>query len=115
MNNELVAMLDYFERDRGLDRDVVAQAIEEALISAPRRAVGPANGLRVTLDPKTGDINAIAELEVVERVVAAARGHRVVPHRVLAAPALLTPRPHPAAGRVGEWAAKLQQRSARAP
>ena len=69
MNNELVAMLDYFERDRGLDRDVVTQAIEEALISAARRAVGPANGLRVTLDPKTGDINAIAELEVVERVV----------------------------------------------
>ncbi len=68
MNNELIAILDYLERDRGLDREVLTQLIEESLVSAARRAVGPATDLRVHLDPKTGDIAAIAKMEVVKRV-----------------------------------------------
>jgi len=68
MNNELVAILDYLERDRGLDRDVLVQVIEESLVSAARKAVGPANELRVKLDPKTGDLSAIAKLTVVAEV-----------------------------------------------
>lgn len=68
MNNELLAVLDYLERDRGIDRDVLTKVIEEALISAAKRAIGPANDLRVNLDPKTGDIQAIAKLEVVQHL-----------------------------------------------
>ena len=69
MNNELLAILDYLERDRGLDKDVLTKVIEESLVTAARKAIGPANQLRVHLDPKTGDINALAKLQVVERVV----------------------------------------------
>ena len=69
MNNELLAILDYLERDRGLDREVLAQLIAEALETAARKAVGPANELKVTLDPRTGDIHATAQLTVVERVI----------------------------------------------
>jgi len=68
MNNELLAILDYLERDRGLDKDILTKVIEESLVTAARKAVGPANELRVHLDPKTGDIQALAKLEVVERV-----------------------------------------------
>ncbi len=68
MNNELVAILDYLERDRGLDREVLVTVIEEALVSAARKAVGPANDLKVKLNPKTGDLQATATLEVVEKV-----------------------------------------------
>ncbi len=69
MNNELIAVLDYLERDRGLEREMVTKMIEESLVTAARRAVGPVNDLRVTLNPKTGDIQAIARLAVVEKVV----------------------------------------------
>lgn len=69
MNNELLAILDYLERDRGLDREVLTKLIEEALLTAARKAVGPANELTVHLDPKSGDILATAQLEVVERVL----------------------------------------------
>lgn len=69
MNNELISILDYLERDRGLDRAVLTKVIEEALESAARKAVGPANELRVRLNPQTGEISAIAKLRVVERVV----------------------------------------------
>ena len=42
--------------------------IEEALVSAARRAVGPANGLDVHLDSATGEIHAIAKLKVVDKI-----------------------------------------------
>jgi N utilization substance protein A len=68
MNNELLAVLDYLERDRGLDREVITQVIEEALVSAARRSVGPANGLDVHLDSATGEIHATAKLKVVDKI-----------------------------------------------
>ncbi len=68
MNNELVAVLDYLERDRGLDREVLTNLIEESLVCAARKAIGPVNELRVHLDSKTGDIQAIAKLEIVKQV-----------------------------------------------
>ena len=61
-------MLEYLERDRGLDKEVLTKVIEESLVSAARKAVGPANQLRVHLDPKTGDIFALAKLQVVDKV-----------------------------------------------
>jgi N utilization substance protein A len=67
MNNDLVAVLDYLVRDRGLDREVITRVIEEALEAAARKAVGP-NELKVKLDPKTGDIAAVAKLTVATRV-----------------------------------------------
>jgi N utilization substance protein A len=68
MNSELLATLDYLERDRGLDREILKQVIEESLVSAARRAVGPIEDLRVTLDSSTGEIRAVARLTVVETV-----------------------------------------------
>ncbi len=61
-------MLDYLERDRGLERDVLTKLIEESLVSAARKAVGPVNELRVHLDSKTGDIRAVSRMQVVEQV-----------------------------------------------
>ena len=33
MNDELLAMIDFLERDRGLEREIIVSAIEEALDS----------------------------------------------------------------------------------
>ena len=67
MNNDLLAVLDYLERDRGLDREVITRVIEESLESAAHKAMGP-NDLKVKLDPKTGDISATAKVLVVDKV-----------------------------------------------
>lgn len=69
MNNELLSVLDYLQNERHIDRDTLFELVEESLLSAARRAIGPANDLRVRIDPKTGDIQAWAKLKVVERVV----------------------------------------------
>jgi N utilization substance protein A len=69
MNAEFIAILDYWEREKGIRKDVLLGAVQEALVSAAKKAVGPARNLRCTIDPKSGDIKAFASLEVVEKVV----------------------------------------------
>jgi N utilization substance protein A len=68
MNNDFLAVLEYMENDRQIARETLIEVIEESLLMAARKAVGPANELRVKINPETGDINAWAQLEVVERV-----------------------------------------------
>jgi transcription termination/antitermination protein NusA len=68
MNAEFLAVLDFWEREKGISKDVLLAAVQEALLSAAKKAVGPARELRCTIDPKNGDIRAFAKLIVVEKV-----------------------------------------------
>ncbi len=68
MNSEFIAMLDYLEREKGIKREVLVSAVQDALLTASKKAVGPANDLRIEIDSKTGEIKAIAKLKVVEWV-----------------------------------------------
>ncbi|MCH2175306.1 MAG: transcription termination factor NusA [Lentisphaeria bacterium] len=74
MNNEMLALLDYLERDRKLERSVLAGVIEEAIEVASRKSDGYSD-IKVTLNPKTGDISALAKLTVVDDVID--RGHEI--------------------------------------
>ena len=67
MNSELIAVLEYLENERGIKRDTLLALVEESLVSAARKALGPVNELRVNIDPATGDIRAWAQLTAVER------------------------------------------------
>ncbi len=69
MNAEFIAMLDYLEREKGIKREVLVEAVSNALLSASKKAVGPARDLRIDIDSKTGTIRALASLVVVEKVV----------------------------------------------
>src|SRR6059036_3087513 len=69
MNAEFLTILEYWEREKGINKDVLVKAVEDALLSAAKKAVGPARELRCAIDPKTGDIRAFAKLLVSERVL----------------------------------------------
>lgn len=69
MNGELAAVLSYLEKERGIDREILIQTVESALLSASRKSVGPARGLRISIDRKTCDIKAYATVDVVATVV----------------------------------------------
>ncbi len=69
MNADFLAVLEFWEREKGINRDVLVAAVHEALLSAAKKAVGPARELRVVIDQKNGDIKAFAKLMVSERVV----------------------------------------------
>ena len=68
MNSDLISGLDYFEREKGIKRDVLIEAVQNALLSASKKAIGPARELRIDIDGKTGEIRALATLMVVETV-----------------------------------------------
>ena len=69
MNADFLAVLEYWEKEKGISRDVLTAAVQEALLSAAKKAVGPARELRVVIEQKTGDIRAFAKLVVAERVI----------------------------------------------
>lgn len=69
MNADFLAVLEFWEREKGINRDVLVGAVQEALLSAAKKAVGPARELRVVIDQKNGDIKAFAKLIVSEKVV----------------------------------------------
>jgi len=69
MNAEFLAVLEYWEKEKGITKDVLLTAVQESLLSAAKKAVGPARELRVSIDPKSGDIKAWAKLIVAERVI----------------------------------------------
>jgi transcription termination/antitermination protein NusA len=68
MNNELLAVFEYMERERKLDRETLAQLVESSLQVAGRKSIGRVRDLRVELDRKTLDIRAFASIEVVDFV-----------------------------------------------
>src|SRR5487761_2183711 len=69
MNAEILAVLEFWEREKGINRDVLMGAVHEAILSAAKKAVGPARELRVEIDQKNGDIKAFAKLIVSEKVI----------------------------------------------
>lgn len=61
MNGELLAILDQIEREKGINKEVLIQAVEAALLSAARKVIDvkPDEELKVQLDRNTGKIKAI--------------------------------------------------------
>jgi N utilization substance protein A len=68
MNGELIAVLEYLEREKGIDKEILLEAVEQALLQASKKSVGPSRDLRIEIDRSTGHIRAFAKLIVVEHV-----------------------------------------------
>lgn len=66
---DLIATLEYLEKEKGIDKEYLISAIEDALVAAAKKAVGPARDLRCSINPKSGEIKAFAKLIVVEKVL----------------------------------------------
>ena len=69
MNAEFLASLEFWEKEKGISKQTLVTAVEEALVSAAKKAVGPARELRCSINPKTGDIQAFARLIVSDKVI----------------------------------------------
>lgn len=64
MTNELLALFEYYEKEKGIRREAMVEALENALLSASRRSIGPARGMRIAIDPDRGSIRVFATLIV---------------------------------------------------
>jgi transcription termination/antitermination protein NusA len=68
MTSELLAVFEYFEREKGIPRQKMVEALSSAILTAARKNIGPARELRIDIDPNKATIRAIARLLVVETV-----------------------------------------------
>jgi N utilization substance protein A len=68
MNKDLLAIFEYLEREKGIKRELIVSAIEEALTVAARKGQQGMNNVVVTVDPRSAEIVALAEKEIVEKV-----------------------------------------------
>ncbi|HEY8418602.1 MAG TPA: transcription termination factor NusA [Limnochordales bacterium] len=68
MNLELVGALNELEKERGISKEILREAIEAAIVSAYKRHYGSAENVRVVLDDRTGRLRVYALKDVVEEV-----------------------------------------------
>ncbi len=68
MNKDLIAIFEYLEREKGIKRDIIVSAIEESLLAAAHKSIQGHFNISVQVNPKTGDIEVVAQKEVVDRV-----------------------------------------------
>lgn len=65
---ELLQVADAVARDKGIDRDEVLEAMEQAIQKAGRSKYGHEHDIRAHIDRKTGEIQLARYIEVVEEV-----------------------------------------------
>ncbi|MBR6326215.1 MAG: transcription termination/antitermination protein NusA [Lachnospiraceae bacterium] len=66
MNTDLMEALGALEREKGISRDVLFDAIENSLLTACKNHFGKADNVKVEINRETGDYLVYAEKEVVE-------------------------------------------------
>lgn len=68
MSAELLQALEQLEKERGIDKDILIDALEQALISAYKRNFGSAQNVEVNIEKSTGEIRVYALKTIVEEV-----------------------------------------------
>jgi len=69
MNKDLIAIFEYLEREKGIKREVIIEAISESLRAAARKSVkGLGEKVTVEINPKTGEIEVFTQKKIVEKV-----------------------------------------------
>ncbi|MDQ0175783.1 transcription termination factor NusA [Bacillus chungangensis] len=68
MSSELLDALTVLEKEKGISREVIIEAIEAALVSAYRRNFNQAQNVRVDLNLEAGTMRVFARKDIVEEV-----------------------------------------------
>ena len=66
MNKEILYVVDAVSNEKGVDKDIIFEAIEAALATATRKKHGMDIDVRVQIDRKSGDYDTFRRWEVVE-------------------------------------------------
>lgn len=68
MSSELLDALTMLEREKGISKDILLDAIEAALISAYKRNFNQAQNVRVDVNPERGSMRVYARKDIVDDV-----------------------------------------------
>ncbi len=67
MNEELITLVNYMEKERGINRETLLQALESALVTASRKGSEDGKDPKVEINRETCEIKVFAEMEVTEK------------------------------------------------
>ena len=66
-NEELLSVVEHIEREKGIDKEILFNAIEQAFVSAARKIVGNKEAeVTVTIDRATGSIKIVSDGKVIK-------------------------------------------------
>ncbi len=88
MSRELLAIVEQIEREKGIKKEVLIQAVESAILSAIKRVIDakPDEELRVEINRTTGDISAFRNEEKIVSVdfgrIAASAARQVIIQKI---------------------------------
>src|SRR5690606_30715035 len=68
MSSEILSVLEYMEKEKGIGREDMISAIVTAIKNAAGKGVNAGQELKITIDPKNGKMQAWALLKVVDSV-----------------------------------------------
>src|SRR6266513_2333243 len=68
MNRELINVIEQIGREKGIDKEILFEALESALLSASRKTLGASDNWRMHNDRKSGDLRVYCRKKVVEAV-----------------------------------------------
>ncbi len=68
MSDEFLYALNQIEKEKGIEKEVIFEAIEASLLSAYRRNYGSTQSVKVQVDRTTGDVRVFSLKDVVEEV-----------------------------------------------
>lgn len=67
MSSEIMTVLNYIEKEKGIDKEILISAVESALVSAAKKVVGNKfEEVTVKLDRETGDIKMFSQGKPIE-------------------------------------------------
>ena len=67
MNKEILMVVDAVSNEKGVDKEIIFEALEAALASATRKKYGEEFDARVAIDRKTRRLRDVPSLEGVRR------------------------------------------------
>jgi N utilization substance protein A len=67
MNNglDLIEALNQIERERGISREIIYEAVETSLVSACKKNFGTSQNIKVIIDRETGKVDVFAQKDIV--------------------------------------------------
>ncbi len=68
MSHEILSVLEYMEKEKGIAREAMIEAIASAIASAAQKSINTTNDIRVEINPKSGALKAWNQLEVVDSI-----------------------------------------------
>jgi len=68
MSSEILSVLEYMEKEKGIDRNDMISAITAAIKNAAQKGLHAGQELRIEINPRSGSLNAWSLLNVVDSV-----------------------------------------------